>query len=36
MKRAIADAPLAPDVARSVDQIVSAVAQIAAAMASAG
>jgi len=36
MKRAIADAPLAPDVARSVDQIVSAVAEIAAAMASAG
>lgn len=36
MKRAIADAPLAPDVARSLDQIVSAVAQIAAAMASAG
>lgn len=36
MKRVIADAPLAPDVARSVDQIVSAVAQIDAAMASAG
>jgi hypothetical protein len=36
MQRATADAPLAPDVAKSVDQIVSAVAEIAAAMASAG
>jgi len=36
MTQAIADAPLAPDVARSVGQIVSAVAGIAAAMASGG
>ena len=36
MQRAIADASLAPDVARSLDQIVSAVAEIVAAMRSSG